>query len=112
MVVQLDPRPDGQLCEIVRRSLAQSQAEVEALERRLAEAHDAEGRALADLRDAEQALAERCVVRGHFLPNLDAYIRCALTGCIIFKQVWAVALGLGLRFHVDEHGPCIRTPVL
>ncbi len=42
-----------------RRALAQGQAEVEALERRLAEAQDAEGRAQADLRDAEQALADR-----------------------------------------------------
>ena len=32
---------------------------MEALERRLAEAQDAEGRAQADLRDAEQALADR-----------------------------------------------------
>ncbi len=42
-----------------RRALAQGQAEVEALERRLAEAQDAEGRAQGDLRDAEQALADR-----------------------------------------------------
>ena len=51
---------DGESLSRGCRSLAQSQAEVEALERRLAEAQDAEGRALADLRDAEQALADRC----------------------------------------------------
>ena len=69
VTVGLDSRRRSSLTLLVvkccrsRRSLGQSQAEVEALERRLAEAQDAEGRALADLRDAEQALAERCVMR-------------------------------------------------
>ena len=60
-----------------RRSRAQSQAEVEALERRLAEAQDAEGRALADLRDAEQALADRWLSAPREPPGPGRGISCA-----------------------------------